>query len=439
VNASAFFILMETAILKYIKRQGLHLSASLGSALREGLFVVIPAYNELHSLPQCISSLLNAEAVNRGVNVVVVVNHAANDLPDVKAASFDLAQWCRGLADSVNRSDFRILVLEAYDLDPKLKGAGLARKIGMDQALVCCVENGVEDGIIVSLDADTIVEQNYFVAIESFFAAGKHTACSIYFEHQTEVGSEFAFRSEAIALYELHLRYYRHALRASGFPFAIHTVGSAMACTVSAYAKAGGMVQKQAGEDFYFLHKLIRQGRFGELNSTTVYPSSRASTRVVFGTGATVHKMEQEGVLAYPSYNFQAFADLQVLFSNIALFYGVDESQFNEVIVKLPGRVRSFLVNHSFYQLISPISGHCASVSVFEKRFFEVFNAFMVIKYLNFTHENFLAKPDVLDAAVMLLENNGLIDDPFVDVFGLLNTYRQLDKQSVSVCLSNVH
>lgn len=430
---------METAILKYIKRQGLFLNPSLISALPEGLFVVIPAYNERHSLPQCLGSLLNADPLKQGVNVVVVVNHAANDLPDVKAASEELAQWCRVFANSVNRSDFRILILEAYDLDPKLKGAGLARKIGMDQALVCCVENGVKDGIIVSLDADTIVEQNYFVAIDGFFASGKHTACSIYFEHQMDEGNESAFRSEAIALYELHLRYYRQALCASGFPFAIHTVGSAMACTVVAYAKAGGMVQKQAGEDFYFLHKLIRQGRFGELNSTTVFPSNRASTRVVFGTGATVHKMEQEGVLAYQSYNLQAFSDLQVLFSSIALLYGVDESQFNDVIVKLPGRVRSFLVNHSFYQLISPISGHCASISVFEKRFFEVFNAFMVIKYLNFTHENFLAKPDVQDAAVRLLENNGLIDDPFVDVFGLLNIYRQLDKNAVRLSLAHIH
>jgi glycosyltransferase involved in cell wall biosynthesis len=422
---------MDIAIRKYHQRQALTVLPSIQNAIVDGLFVVIPAYNEKDTLPTCIESLILADLPDNGVNVVVVVNHADNDLPEVKEASSELADWCQQKALEVNSDRFRLITVCAFDIDAKIKGAGVARKIGMDQALAFCVHQQLDDGIIVSLDADTTVDRNYFTAIKRFFANPSNVACSVRFEHAFDEG----FKAYAIALYELHLRYYRLALQAAGFPMAIHTVGSALACRVSAYAKAGGMVQKQAGEDFYFLHKIIKQGGFGELNETTVHPSNRASTRVVFGTGATINKMEQEGVLAYQTYNMQAFIDLQMLFANVELFYKVSEDGYNEAIIKLPGRVRSFLVNHAFYQLISPVGLHCASLKSFQKRFFEVFNAFMVIKYLNFTHEHFLAKPDVCEAASMFLEINGLLDDPFADVFGLLNEYRRIDNSQAVISL----
>src|SRR4029434_9989987 len=93
---------------------------------------------------------------------------------------------------------------------------------------------------------------------------------------------------KAIAAYELHLRYYLQALRTAGFPHGYHTIGSSMAVRARTYMEQGGMNRRQAGEDFYFLHKLIPLGGFTELNSTTVYPLPRPSNRVPFGTGRAV-------------------------------------------------------------------------------------------------------------------------------------------------------
>ena len=63
------------------------------------------------------------------------------------------------------------------------------------------------------------------------------------------------------------------------FPYVFHTVGSAMAVKALPYVKAGGMNRKQAGEDFYFIQKLVPSGGYFNLNSTTVYPSPRISFR----------------------------------------------------------------------------------------------------------------------------------------------------------------
>ena len=83
--------------------------------------------------------------------------------------------------------------------------------------------------------------------------------CSIYFEHPLHGPLEPKVY-EAIAAYELHLRYYVQALRYAAFPYAHHTIGSSMAVRADAYAKQGGMNKRQAGEDFYFLHKIIPLG-----------------------------------------------------------------------------------------------------------------------------------------------------------------------------------
>ena len=66
-------------------------------------------------------------------------------------------------------------------------------------------------------------------------------------------------------------------LHFTGFPYVHHTVGSAIAVKAMTYVKAGGMNRRMAGEDFYFIQKLLPAGGFFNLNQTTVYPSPRSS------------------------------------------------------------------------------------------------------------------------------------------------------------------
>ena len=130
-------------------------------------------------------------------------------------------------------------------------------------------------------------ETNYFTAIESVLDTFPNTrGINIYFEHPVS-GTEYpetVYRG--IILYEMHLRYVNLMTRFTGFPHAYHTVGSCFGVRAESYAREGGMNRKKAGEDFYFLHKIIPLGEFREINSTCVIPSPRESDRVPFGTGA---------------------------------------------------------------------------------------------------------------------------------------------------------
>jgi hypothetical protein len=53
------------------------------------------------------------------------------------------------------------------------------------------------------------------------------------------------------------------------------------------------MNRRMAGEDFYFIQKLLPAGGFFNLNQTTVYPSPRSSARVPFGTGVTIQRLTE--------------------------------------------------------------------------------------------------------------------------------------------------
>ena len=171
------------------------------------------------------------------------------------------------------------------------------------------------DGIILNLDADCKVKSDYFTAVFSEMNNRKdRSACSIYFEHPTS-GDEFP-RSvyKAIVLYELHLRYYFQGLAFTGFPYVHHTVGSAIAVKALPYMKAGGMNRRMAGEDFYFIQKLVPAGGYFNLNQTIVFPSPRSSFRVPFGTGPVISALRRLMMRPLMTYNFEAFKDIKDTF-----------------------------------------------------------------------------------------------------------------------------
>ncbi len=100
-------------------------------------------------------------------------------------------------------------------------GVGLARKTGMDEAVRRFDSINDPDGVILNLDADCLVDTNYFVSVyKEFFRKKRRSACSIYFEHPLMTGMIFleVFINH-ITLYELHLRYYFQGLAyAQAFP-----------------------------------------------------------------------------------------------------------------------------------------------------------------------------------------------------------------------------
>ena len=407
---------------KYIKRHGITDRLSEYDFPDSDMIVVIPAYIEKDYIFDCLDSLsVSAVRISGTVSVIVVVNATERSAVNVIREQEELFRSL--VLYSAACPNIRVFPIKEFNFRKKHAGVGAARKLGMDQAVYWFRRAGVYDGVIVSLDADTVVAPNYFEELQEYFLQDKVTGCSIYFEHPLE-GHE----RDAIALYELYLRYYKNALKFSGFPYAFHTVGSAFAMRATNYVMAGGMPRKQAGEDFYLIQKVVQSGGYGELNTTCVYPSSRPSDRVPFGTGPSVKKMLNEKT-GYKTYNQKAFYDLKNLFENRMSLYGISPVQFEKYVDKLPESVRDFLIRDSFYDDVVNLSSNCSSQDVFNKRFFELFNAFKVVKCLNFVHNGYYEKEDVVKASVGLLKLLNVVADDYADVQRLLWFYRELDKK----------
>ena len=94
---------------------------------------------------------------------------------------------------------------------------------------------------------------------------------------------------------------------------------------LSHYIKAGGMKVKKAGEDFYFLQELAKQGSLLQTAETLVHPSPRISERVPFGTGRSVRFLLEGNTLAdIPDQAFEILAQVLKSASDPAGFLDPD-------------------------------------------------------------------------------------------------------------------
>ncbi|MCU4175705.1 glycosyltransferase [Carboxylicivirga sp. N1Y90] len=390
------------------------------------LRVVIPVYLEEDYLFDTLKSLeVAASSVAEFIEVVLVFNYASSAPVSIKTRQAALYESIKSQKDQFSES-YTLSLIKAFNLPDKRAGAGLARKIGMDYAAYTFVNAANFTGPIISLDADCKVESNYFTEVLKVFKQNKTKACTIYFEHPIDDLS--SAQSEAIMQYELHLRYYKQALQWTEFPYAYHTVGSCFAVSAEYYIRAGGMPRKQAGEDFYFLQKVIPMGHFTELNTTCVYPSSRTSERVPFGTGPSVATL-MEANEEYYSYNWQAFVDLKAFFCEKEKMYRISNESYTDLLNDLSGPLRSYLLNSDFYSELESLNQNCSSIEVFNKRFFAIFNAFKVVKYLNYVHVHFFEKVPVFDLALDFLESSGKETEGLDDTQSLLLYFRQIEKE----------
>ncbi|MBI1225423.1 MAG: glycosyltransferase [Bacteroidetes bacterium] len=365
-----------------------------------GIVVVIPCHEE-DFLLLSLMSLRKCERPKCDVEVIVVVNEsedASSALREKNQATFEQAQrW----ATANNQGWLRFHVLHLDNLPRKHAGVGLARKIGMDEACYRFAKMGNQQGVIVCFDADSRCERNYFQAIHRYFTENpKAHACGIRFEHPLS-GPDFGDEIyEAITLYELHLRYYVLAQRWAGIPHAWQTIGSSMAVRCDAYQQQGGMNRRQAGEDFYFLHKFIPLGGFGEITETKVIPSPRPSHRVPFGTGRAVGELLKNGG-KYLTYSPRSFEDLRS-FTNYDLYRITDIAAF---YTYMPESISEFLRLNGFEKKLAEIQLNTSNEEAFRKRFWRWFDAFMVMKYVHFAREHYYEDMDIMGATKWLLNN----------------------------------
>lgn len=398
--------------------------------------VVIPCYYEFEIITS-LDSIWNSKRPRFSLEVVIVINSSEDSEKKVLEQNIKIYNEVKNWIEHHEDSLFRFFILFEENLPRKFAGAGLARKIGMDQAVWRFNTLNQDKGVIISLDADAIIKENYFTELEKHFDEfPKTNAATIYFEHPIEGSAYNESIYNAITIYELYLRYYKQAVKYTRFPYSMHTVGSCFAINAMAYAKQGGMSRKQAGEDFYLLHKVFPLGHYYEINTTCVYPSPRVSDRVPFGTGPMVKSIIDSEEEDFLTYNLDSFLELKSLFELSDDLFKISLKRFNGILKTLPECITEFLKKNDFYKAIQEINENSSKIETFTKRFFDWFNAFRILKYLNFAHENYYQKQPLLIETEKLVELLKLKNDIKLiyknqssDMPVILEVFRKLERQ----------
>lgn len=354
------------------------------------VIVIIPCLTEPDIL-LTLRSLYDCHPVSGMVEVIILVNESIDAKEEISRYNRNTVAAIRDWMSHHPSEWLTFFPVGPVKLPAKWAGVGLARKTAMDEALYRFNQLNRPEGIIVSLDADTLVDENYFRSILKHFREHpRDVGATLDFHHLTDGLPEK--QQKGIRTYEKYLWYYKNALTFTGYPHALYTIGSAFAVTAEAYRKRGGMTRRKAGEDFYFLQTLTQSGHVGEIKSTIVYPSARVSLRVPFGTGPFMKKWMDNQEEELMTYNFQAFRELKCFFEQRHLFFQPGIAMNGPRGGSWPEAIQAFLAEEEVMTELELLARNCSRLEIFNDRFFQVFNAFRILKFLNFTHERFYQK-----------------------------------------------
>ena len=348
--------------------------------------VIIPCYNE----PEIEDTLESVGKCNFPASptiVLVVINSGVQSSTESIDQNHKTYQQMLIYASEHSSEQLLFVPVIYENLPRKHAGVGLARKIGMDLAIDYFFRTRNPNGVLISLDADCTVSSNFMVRISESFSHDKALCCTIHnFHHRVE--NNDLIIENAIRQYESYLRYFENALRYTGFPYYYHTIGSAFAITADAYVRVGGMGRQQGGEDFYFLQKIFQIGKTELLDDVFVFPMARFSNRVPFGTGPALQKIIAENDGLMQVYSFDAFVSLRQFFDLKDSFFGMSQEDILQQIKTLSPALQQFIAENDILSDIQDCNANSSTLKSFQKRFFHHFNAFKIIKYLNFAHQN---------------------------------------------------
>lgn len=280
------------------------------------VFIAIPAMNEMEWLPEFINCLKHQTF--KQFKVIIGINQPDDwwDKPD-KVHICENNQKSLNYLNSIQNIDFEIIdnSTKGKGWVGKKTGVGWARKIIMDRV----AKEANDNDIMVTLDADTTFEPDYFQSIvDTFSQHPKAVALSVPYYHKLTGKLD---SDRAILRYEIYMRYYALNLWRIKSPYNFTAIGSAMAVPIKAYKAIGGITPHKSGEDFYFIQKLRKYGTVLTWNTEKVYPAARFSDRVGFGTGPAMIKGRAGDWDSYPIYPFNYFDEVKSTYDLFPLLY----------------------------------------------------------------------------------------------------------------------
>lgn len=364
--------------------------------------IVIPSLAEYDNILSCLNSLeQNDNQLLNETLLIIVINNSHTDNLDIINNNKKTYQLLHDYSGKLN-INFIDAFSDTKSIPKKLFGVGFARKIGLDIALTKFDYNSIKKKILIWLDADCQVSQNYLSVISDKFNNQNYSSAVIEYEHKIDDSS---LESKAIILYETYLRYLKLAISYANCYYDYHSIGSTIVCDVHSYIKAGGMNSKQAGEDFYFLEKLAKQNKIKTINETIVYPSARISWRVPFGTGNAVMNFINNDKKHFFVYNPEIFHILKQWFYYFNCQIEIDTNNILHQASKINHYLYDFLLQQKFQIKWNKILQNSNSPIELKKQKIFWFDAFRTLKLIHYLRDNSFPNINIYDAFKILLNN----------------------------------
>ena len=340
--------------------------------------IIIPVLSERDNLPATLDSLcLNPPKYLAQTLVVIVVNNRVDVASEQIMDNQETIHWLQ--SNPYPQLNLGWVDASSSGLElPEKDGVGLARKIGFDLSLQRL--DWKVDPLLISLDADTLVDQNYLPTIFDHFATSKKGAAVIPFRHQSISSPR---QEAAIRHYELYLRSYLFGLQLAGSPYAYHSIGSAFACLANVYIKAGGMNRRCGGEDFYFLQQLMKVSGMGMVRGTVVHPSPRFSNRVPFGTGKAVQGQVETGTDLFHFVPVQGFKSLKAWLELIIRDWDRPAEKIIHAALQISPVLEGFLIEMEFVPIWKKLQNNHSSQEQRLKAFHDWFDGLRTRQFLS--------------------------------------------------------
>lgn len=369
--------------------------------------IVIPAVQEFENIKKLIASLSQNENTYFSKTLILFsINSIENASSEVVNENQNTIDYLTSLIKQNSILNIALVDINSpgKQMPEKEGGVGLARKIAMDLALIEFDYADHSKNILVCLDADCEVENNYIGEIYKYFNDKKCSAAYVQFEHMLSGNRS---NDLAIICYEMFLRYYVLGLQYADSPYAFHTIGSTMACDTETYVKIQGMNKKKAAEDFYFMEKLSKNVEIEKIDGTKVFPSSRSSWRVPFGTGRSVMRYLAEERDEYLLYSPKSFYILKEWVNYYHSSSVLSAEEYLRAAKSIHDELFNFLIQNNFeasWQKIVNNSNSDVQINIQKKYWFDGFRTLKLIHHLRDKAHPLINMFDALDE---MFENLG--------------------------------
>jgi hypothetical protein len=345
--------------------------------------IVIPAYKESDDF---IRRFIKSKLVEENVLLIIVINQPDTDFDKSPQESLHKQIGLLGKLTWQNRplnlisldnSSCDVLLVDRFTKAiPQEQGVGLARKLGVDLAVVLHDKGLIRSLWIHSTDADATLPDHYFEPLK------KLNNCVVAACYNFNHSSNNMGVHQATQQYETALRYYVAGLHYAKSSYAFFTIGSTLTFRTKQYCMVRGFPKRSAGEDFYLLNKIAKLGAVDFFKDTIIEIDARTSDRVPFGTGPAVNKILSltENNDAYCYYHPSCFDFLKIFLSASDTLW-LSKDNVTSWFETLPVEIIVALTELNFTSFVN--KQRKVSQQQFNRQVIVWFDAFKTLKFIH--------------------------------------------------------